>query len=122
MKNKNNIEHRAETTLNLRLSKSEKEHLKQAASAAGESITNYIRLCCQLIPAAYAVTCEVRETGEEMRLTYPPDWKPYPGDLLRVSACVDDCGPSDCMAVVKTVTPLWETVETLRQRLEPLIL
>lgn len=105
-----------------RLTAAEKKQLQDAAAAAGETVSDYIRLCCQLIPAAYAVTCEVRETGEEMRLTYPPDWKPYPGDLVSVSACVDDCGPSDCTAVVKTVTPLWETVETLRQRSEPVIL
>ena len=109
-------------SVRFRLTAEEKKQLQDAAAAAGETVSDYIRLCCQLIPAAYAVTCEVRETGEEMRLTYPPDWKPYPGDLVTVSACVDDCGPSDCTAVVKTVTPLWETVETLRQRSEPLIL
>ena len=110
------------TTLSMRLTVDEKRAIQDAAAAAGETVSDYIRLCCQLIPAAYAVTCEVRETGEEMRLTYPPDWKPYPGDLVTVSACVGDCGPSDCTAVVKTVTPLWETVETLRQRQEPLII
>lgn len=109
-------------SVRFRLTAEEKKQLQDAAVAAGETVSDYIRLCCQLIPAAYAVTCVVRETGEEMRLTYPPDCKPYPGDLVTVSACVDDCEPSDCTAVVKTVTPLWETAETLRQRHDPLII
>lgn len=106
MKNKNNIEHRAETTLNLRLSKSEKEHLKQAASAAGESITNYIRLCCQLVSSRYVAECSIPETEEKIVLCTDDQNAYHVGDHVKIMN--DNSG--ECVGTITAVTPQWESI------------
>lgn len=104
-----------------RLTDSEKQQLQAAAKAAGETVSDYIRLCCQLIPSGYSVMIQVPETGEELHRIYPPTERLEPGDTLRVTSSDAD-GTCDCIGVVETVTPIWETPETLRMRSEPVII
>lgn len=109
------------TTLNFRLRDDEKKQLQLSAKAAGETVSDYIRLCCHLIPSGFSVIIRVPETGEELHRNYPPTERLEPGDRLRVTSSDAD-GTCDCIGVVETVTPIWETPETLRMRSEPIII
>lgn len=106
------------TTLSMRLTTDEKRAIQDAAAAAGETVLHYILLCCQVIPSCYIAECDVLETDETVTIHFSPDTIPRVGD--RVTVFSDVIG--ECPGVVKSVTPQFETVETLRQRYETLII
>lgn len=103
------------TTLSMRLTTDEKRAIQDAAAAARETVSDFIRLCCQVVPSCYIAKCDVLETGEKVTIYFSPDTVPRVGD--RVTVFSDVIG-GKCSGVVKSVTPQWETAETLRQRYE----
>lgn len=105
------------TTLSMRLTADEKRAIQDAAAAAGETVSDYIRLCCQVIPSGYIVIIRVPETGEVLHRIYPPTAHYEPGD--RIKFISDDLN-YECSGIVETVSPIWETAETLRLRYETL--
>lgn len=107
------------TTLSMRLTTDEKRAIQDAAAAAGETVSDFIRLCCQVVPSCYVAKCDVLETGETVTIQFSPDTVPRVGDHVTVFSDVMGCEAS---GVVESVTPIWETAETLRQRYETLII
>lgn len=106
------------TTLSMRLTVDEKRAIQDAAAAAGETVSDFIRLCCQVVPSCYLVKCDISETGETFTIEFSPDTVPRVGDRVTVFSDLMGCEAS---GVVEMVTPIWETAETLRQRYETLI-
>lgn len=97
-----------------RLTTPEKQQLQAAAKAAGETISDYIRLCCHLIPSFYIVECRISETDETFLLRSETKDLYHVGD--RVLLREDSCG--SYFGTVTSVSPHWETPETLRMRSE----
>ena len=49
--------------IKITLSDAEVKQLQDAATAARETVTDYIRLCCQLVPSCYLVHIYIYSTS-----------------------------------------------------------
>lgn len=105
--------------IKITLSDAEVKQLQDAATAARETVTDYIRLCCQLVPSCYLVHIYMPET-DETHVIYSYKSGEYKiGDRVRYA---DDLGDYDYIGEVIAVIPQLETPETLRMRTEPIII